>query len=131
MIVHVIGIFPDWSLAFLYHIARLFYLVSHMKSIDKTFYNSKAWKVCRAAYLASHSLCERCLKKGEIAPAEIVHHVIHLNKSNVHDPSITLNPDNLEALCMTCHNQEHFAEQTPRRWSFDEYGEFEMRGDPP
>jgi len=99
-----------------------------MKSIDRTFYNSKEWKVCRAAYLSQHSLCERCLQKGEITPAVIVHHRIHLNKQNVNDPSITLNHDNLEALCLDCHNKEHFAEKTPRRWSFDEYGGFEMRG---
>lgn len=97
-----------------------------MKSIDRTFYNSKAWKVCRAAYLKQHSLCERCLQKGEVTPAVIVHHKIHLNKQNVNDPSITLNFENLEALCLDCHNKHHFAEKVPRRWSFNEYGELEL-----
>ena len=47
------------------------------------------------------------MKKGLIVPAEIVHHKIHLNAENVSDPSISLNPDNLEALCRTCHGIEH------------------------
>lgn len=94
-----------------------------MKSIDGSFYKSKAWKECRAAYLSEHGLCERCLKKGLVAPAAIVHHKIYLDRESVQDPSISLNPANLEALCMTCHNQEHLKTETPRRWAFDENNE--------
>lgn len=49
-------------------------------------------------------ICERC---G--APAVICHHKIWLNDENVHDPTVALNPENLEALCLECHNAEHGA----------------------
>ena len=99
----------------------------YMKSISHAFYKSKQWSVCRESYLATHSLCERCLKKGEIVPAEIVHHKIYLTDQNFQDPSIALNHANLEALCMKCHNQEHFGEKTESRWFFNSEGQFEMR----
>ena len=52
-------------------------------------------------------LCERCIKKGEIKPAVIVHHKIYLTPFNINDERVTLNPINLEALCKDCHNKEH------------------------
>lgn len=38
--------------------------------------------------------------------------------SNIYNPDITLNFDNLELLCIDCHNKEHFAENI-----FNEAGE--------
>ena len=99
-----------------------------MKSTDPKFYKSKAWEDCRKSYLASHSLCERCLKKGHIVPAKIVHHKIELNTENVTDPSIALNHQNLEALCQDCHNKEHFGEKVETRWQFDKEGQFIVSG---
>ena len=64
------------------------------------FYISDEWRRCRAAYLAKEPLCERCGK-----PATQVHHKERLTPDNIHDPSVSLNPDNLEALCMDCHQQ--------------------------
>jgi len=67
------------------------------------FYNSKAWRKVSAAYMLSKNyVCERC---GD--PATICHHKKWLNASNVHDPEIALNFDNLEALCQKDHNAEH------------------------
>lgn len=63
-------------------------------------------------------MCARCLAQGRIEPAVIVHHKIHLNQENVHDPSISLNFKNLEGLCRDCHNKEHFGDKTERRWKF-------------
>lgn len=75
---------------------------------QEQFYKTKAWVDCRKAYLKSvGGLCERCLNKGLITPAEIVHHKIHLNAENINEPSITLNADNLEALCRKCHGEAH------------------------
>lgn len=37
----------------------------------------------------------------------IGHHIIELNEENIDDVSITLNPDNIEIICHTCHNKEH------------------------
>ena len=68
------------------------------------FYHSAAWrKLSRAFLLSKYYICERCGK-----PAEIAHHKRYITPVNIHNPEITLNPDNLEALCMACHNAEHF-----------------------
>ena len=93
-----------------------------MRSIDNRFYHSKAWGDCRNSYITQHPLCERCLAQGQIVPAYLVHHKIHLTPSNYQDPSIALNHDNLESLCFDCHQKEHFADKTPRRWKFDDEG---------
>ena len=67
------------------------------------FYNSAAWQHCRAAYIEHvHGLCERCHK-----PDFIVHHKVYLTPENIDNPDITLNFDNLEYLCLECHNGEH------------------------
>ena len=92
------------------------------------FYKTKAWQDCRNAYIKKvGGLCEKCLKKGLIVPAEIVHHKIHLNAENVSDPSISLNPANLEALCRTCHGIEH-PKGRARRYTIGADGRVEARG---
>ena len=69
------------------------------------FYPSPQWsKLSRAFLLSRNYICQRC---G--APAEIAHHKQHLTAANVSNPEISLNPDNLEALCLACHNAEHFS----------------------
>ncbi|WP_352399095.1 HNH endonuclease [Anaerotignum sp.] len=73
------------------------------KDYAKGFYNSRRWKDTQAAYMASqHYICERC---GSMA--RIVHHIKYISPSNINDPNITLSWDNLEALCIDCHNKEH------------------------
>lgn len=37
----------------------------------------------------------------------IVHHKSYINESNIFNPEVTLNFDNLELLCLDCHNKEH------------------------
>jgi len=54
-------------------------------------------------------------------PGYIVHHKIHLNARNVEIPEMSLCFDNLEYLCLNCHNEEHF--KTKRlKCAFDEKG---------
>ena len=85
---------------------RPFFSMSQGKQSE--FYKSKTWQACRDNYLKSvGGLCEKCKAKGLIVPAEIVHHKIHLNANNITDPSITLNPCNLQAVCRQCHGEEH------------------------
>lgn len=82
---------------------------------DKAFYKSTAWKKCRAAYIKKcGGLCERCLAQGLIKPGYIVHHKTHLTEENVTNPDIALSFDNLEYLCMDCHNAEHFTSKDKR-----------------
>lgn len=74
----------------------------------KWFYTSTQWQYTRDAYFNSkQGLCERCLAKNKIVPGDIVHHKIWLNPSNIKDPNISLNWNNLELLCKSCHTKEH------------------------
>lgn len=69
----------------------------------KTFYNSEEWKQAKQIILDNaNGLCQMC---GN--PAEQVHHIKHLTLENVNDYTISLNPDNLIALCIGCHNKQH------------------------
>lgn len=93
---------------------------------QKAFYNSRQWRqLSRAFLLSKNYICERC---G--APAEIAHHRKYLNAANVADLQISLNPDNLEALCLACHNAEHFADggAVANGLVFDENGNIRKRG---
>lgn len=76
----------------------------------KQFYRSKHWIKCRNGYFKKVSgLCERCYSKGEYVPGVIVHHKIILTPNNIIDPTVSLNHDNLELLCLDCHNKEHMS----------------------
>ena len=95
------------------------------KPFAKKFYNSKAWKECRKSYINSvHGLCERCLAKGRYEPGYILHHKKYLTPDNINDPYITLNHDNLEYVCLDCHNEEHIGkyESVEKGLEFDMYG---------
>ena len=92
----------------------------------ESFYTSWTWRRCRKAFAESRrNLCERCLKKGIIEPGAKdrpleVHHKIPLTPENVTNPKISLNWDNLELLCKTCHDEER--ERKAKRWKVMEDG---------
>lgn len=87
------------------------------------FYTTRAWRKCRKTFLDSKGgLCEVCLKKGLIEPATEVHHKIPLTLENLNDPRISLNPDNLMALCEDCHHEQHQA----KRWRCDAMGHIQL-----
>ena len=89
--------------------------------IRRKFYKSKQWQLCRESYLTSVGrLCEECLKEGRITPAVIVHHKIELTEDNIDCPAVTINPQNLEAVCLDCHNKIHMPGQ--KRYKVDEMG---------
>ena len=86
------------------------------KDYSRKFYNSKAWKDCRASYISKvYGLCEHCLKEGKHVPGYIVDHIIELTPENINDPYITLGWDNLEFLCSPCHSVEHMTKYKATR----------------
>lgn len=106
-----------------------------MRSIDSSFYKSKAWITVRKTYaLSKHCLCERCGKPVYVSGINeyidkehrlkgIVHHKEHLNETNYTNDAIAYDGNNLELLCIECHNQEHFTTDILRNgYSFDENG---------
>lgn len=101
----------------------------------KDLYKSKAWKETRRIiWIKQACLCNRCKRPvyvdglTEWIPKEkrligIVHHKEYLTDINYTDPDIALNENNLEGICIDCHNQEHLNKIPIRKglW-FDEYG---------
>lgn len=78
------------------------------REFAKSFYASRAWQKCRAAYISRRrsidgGLCESCREK----PGYIVHHKTELTPDNINDPDIALGFGNLKYDCLECHNQEH------------------------
>ena len=82
-----------------------------------SFYHSPAWVHNRNAYLQKTldtpygiippGMCERCFERGELTPAKVVHHKVHLTPENINDPRIALGFDNFQRLCQDCHATVH------------------------
>lgn len=100
------------------------------------FYKSKAWKQAKNEVWYKQSLlCNRCHRPvyvdgiSSYIPKEkrlkgIVHHKEYITDENINDENITLNINNLEGLCIDCHNNEHFATSELRQgYEFDEQGQ--------
>lgn len=82
-----------------------------MKEFAKKFYNSSAWRQCRASYISERiktdgGLCEKCGQRV----GYIVHHKIALTPGTINNPEISLSHDNLMYVCKPCHDEEegHF-----------------------
>lgn len=77
-----------------------------MRVEKQKFYNSREWIEMRSfIFQRDKAICKNC--SSLIIGRYAVHHIIHITMENIHDPSITLNPDNLELLCAECHNKHH------------------------
>lgn len=86
-----------------------------MREFARSFYKSKEWRDTSRAYMLSkHYICERC---GGVAV--ICHHKTYLTPNNISNANITLNWDNLEALCHNCHDLEHLQKHTKVYFSED------------
>lgn len=87
-------------------------------AIIKSFYASEAWITLRLLLINERgNRCEHCKKIIPRSKDLIGHHTIELTPENVHDHSISLNPDLIEIICFDCHNKEHkrFGYQSERR----------------
>ncbi|WP_328031817.1 HNH endonuclease signature motif containing protein [Halalkalibacterium halodurans] len=68
------------------------------------FYKSPEWRRLRAlAFERDNGLCQRCLKRGILKRADVVHHLIEVKE----DWNRRLDLEILESLCHGCHNAEH------------------------
>ena len=81
------------------------------QEFSKKFYSSKKWKDCRKAFIAERittngGMCQICNDHAGL----IIHHRVKLTPENINDPDVTLNFDNLEYVCLECHNAIHFAD---------------------
>ncbi len=62
------------------------------------FYQSRKWRTLRALKLQKDPLCEECMRKGMLVPAQMVDHIVPINKGGA---PLALN--NLQSLCNHCH----------------------------
>lgn len=70
----------------------------------KKFYDSDPWQKCRLLALQrDYYLCQSCLRNKLITFANIVHHIKPLEDY----PELALVLNNLETICLECHNKEH------------------------
>lgn len=75
----------------------------------RRIYNSDRWRKLRRYKFQINPLCERCLAKGKITPAEDIHHRMSFMQTD--NPEIryhlAYDIENLESLCKQCHAEEH------------------------
>lgn len=94
--------------------------MTHQKRTGDKIYHSTVWRKLRQYYFnTQHGICEWC---G--SPGDIVDHIEEITAGNVNDPYITLNIDNLQLLCLSCHNKKTFKKHFPVRkgFGFDDKG---------
>lgn len=95
------------------------------KDYAKGFYKSRAWQRCRASFIAEREsidggLCQHCGRKR----GYIVDHIEEISPGNINDVDIILNHNNLQYLCLECHNTKTFKKHKSTRQNlfFDEEG---------
>lgn len=96
------------------------------QDFSREIYNGRRWRKTAKAFAASKCyICERCHNRSFIGsgrkPRYIVHHKTPLTPDNIHDESIVYGWDNLELLCIDCHNTIHDS-HLDRECMFDEHG---------
>lgn len=80
-------------------------IINQIKS-DKSmkFYKSKEWlRVRQLALKRDNYECQICKKRGKYKKAENVHHMKEIKTY----PELALSLDNLQCLCIRCHNEVH------------------------
>jgi hypothetical protein len=91
----------------------------------KSFYSSRQWVNLRLLLIIQRGpICERCGKLISNPLDLIAHHKHELTIANVNDASISLNPDNIELICLDCHNIQH------KRFSVVEHSIYIVYGAP-
>lgn len=68
---------------------------------DRLYY-SRQWKQISMLYRKQHPLCEECERNGRITPADLVDHIIAVGEGGS-----MWSWDNLQSLCISCHNKKH------------------------
>ena len=82
-----------------------------MRKLRRDAYNNSTWRNLRNTYMRNHPICEDCLAKGKVTPAEDIHHKVSPFKNGEINYNLLLDYDNLVALCKNCHGIRHAKEQ--------------------
>ncbi|MFN3785209.1 MAG: HNH endonuclease [Thiothrix sp.] len=82
-------------------------------------YNGKVWEQLRAQQLRHFPLCRYCEEMGWAVPAKHVDHIEPVRAN----PDRAFDPDNLQSLCVPCHNGiKRLEELRGHRVGCDKYG---------
>ncbi len=75
----------------------------------RKIYNSDRWRRVRAWKISCNPLCELCLQKNKVIPAEDIHHIISFMSTEDLTERLFLayDFDNLLSLCKQCHQKIH------------------------
>ena len=79
---------------------------SGRRHANTEFYQSTAWRKLRAIKLHQQPLCEECLRRGAMTPAQMVDHIRPINEGGA-----ALDLRNLQSLCNSCHNRKSARER--------------------
>lgn len=101
-----------------------------------SFYDSYAWrKLSKQIKKRDNNECQECKRKGEVfiddkryserAKRKKIQLVVHHIKELEHYPELALDEENLETVCVNCHNREHnryfhHGNQNKNKWIEDE-----------
>lgn len=66
---------------------------------NSAFYNSRAWRKNRRAFLDANPLCVSCERLGVVTVATVADHMKPINKGGEQ-----FGWENLQPLCASCHN---------------------------
>ena len=81
----------------------------------QAFYRSPEWRCLRDYILSKKPLCDYCLKRDRITPAECVDHKIDIKIR----PDLRLDMNNLQTLCHNCHSKKTAQDQSGSEKSFE------------
>lgn len=104
------------------------------KQQKRKFYDSKPWKLLREdAKERDNYECQECKRQGNVtidtneysksAKRKKIQLVVHHVKEIENYPELALELDNLETVCVDCHNKEHGRDfkATKNKWADDEW----------
>jgi 5-methylcytosine-specific restriction enzyme A len=88
------------------------------KEQKRKFYDSVPWKQLREVIKKRDNYeCQKCKRQGRVkidtneysekAKRKKIQLVVHHIKELEHHPELALDIDNLETVCVDCHNKEH------------------------
>lgn len=63
-------------------------------------YRTARWQALRRDRLSREPLCTRCMAKGKVVPATVVHH----RRPHKGNEELFFDPRNLESVCKDCHD---------------------------
>lgn len=111
-------------------------MVTEYKTIEqkRKFYDSGVWKKLREEVKKRDNYeCQECKRQGRVtidtneysesARRKKIQLVVHHIKELEHHPELALEIDNLETVCVDCHNKEHgreFGKKEPK-WNDEKW----------